>query len=50
LILMVIIGARRAKHRQAAGACCANRETPETINGLLWPGAGPSAAKAYPLS
>jgi hypothetical protein len=24
--------------------------TPETTSGLLWPGAGPSAAKGYPLS
>ena len=27
-----------------------SREIPETTSGLLWPGAGPSAAKAYPLS
>ena len=27
-----------------------SRETPETTSGLLWPGAGPSAAKGYPLS
>jgi hypothetical protein len=27
-----------------------SRGTPETISGLLWPGAGPSAAKGYPLS
>jgi hypothetical protein len=26
------------------------REIPETTSGLLWPGAGPSAAKGYPLS
>jgi hypothetical protein len=30
--------------------CCASREIPETTSGLLWPGAGPSAAKGYPLS
>jgi hypothetical protein len=28
----------------------ASRETLETTSGLLLPGAGPSAAKAYPLS
>ena len=27
-----------------------SRGAPETTSGLLWPGAGPSAAKAYPLS
>ena len=27
-----------------------HRETPETTSGLLWPDAGPSAAKGYPLS
>ena len=27
-----------------------SRGAPETTNGLLWPGAGPSAAKGYPLS
>jgi len=37
--------AHRRQHRQAG----ASRETLETIGGLLWPGAGPSAAKAYPL-
>jgi hypothetical protein len=26
------------------------RETPETTSGLLWPGAGPSAAKGHPPS
>jgi len=25
-------------------------KAPETTSGLLWPGAGPSAAKGYPLS
>jgi hypothetical protein len=25
-------------------------KAPETASGLLWPGAGPSAAKGYPLS
>jgi hypothetical protein len=29
---------------------CASRAIPETTSGLLWPGAGPSAAKGYPLS
>jgi hypothetical protein len=29
---------------------CASRETPETTSGILWPGAGPSTAKGYPLS
>ena len=27
-----------------------HRGTPETTSGLLWPGAGPAAAKGYPLS
>jgi hypothetical protein len=27
-----------------------SRGAPETTSGLLWPGAGPSAAKGYPLS
>ena len=27
-----------------------SHETPKTTSGLLWPGAGPSAAKGYPLS
>ena len=27
-----------------------SRGTPETTSGLLWPGAGPSAANGYPLS
>jgi hypothetical protein len=31
-------------------ATSASREIPETTSGLLWPGAGPSAAKGYPLS
>jgi hypothetical protein len=39
----------KPRHRQATGAGCASRETPETTSGLLWPGAGPSAAKGYPL-
>jgi hypothetical protein len=28
----------------------ASPETPETTSGLLWPGAGPSAANDYPLN
>jgi hypothetical protein len=27
-----------------------SRGAPETTSGLLWPGAGPSAAKGYPLN
>jgi hypothetical protein len=27
-----------------------SRGAPKTTSGLLWPGAGPSAAKGYPLS
>src|SRR5580700_5909436 len=43
--------AHRRQHRQAAGAGGApSPKAPETASGLLWPGAGPSAAKAYPLS
>ena len=42
--------AHRRQHRQAAGAAASSRETPETTSGLLWPGAGPSAAKGHPLS
>ena len=29
---------------------CGSRGAPETTSGLLWPGAGPSAANGYPLS
>ena len=42
--------AHRRQHRQAAGVAARSRGTPETTSGLLWPGAGPSAAKGYPLS
>jgi hypothetical protein len=41
--------AHRRQHRQAAGAA-AEALGPETSSGLLWPGAGPSTAKGYPLS
>ena len=36
------IAANIATHR--------SRGAPETTGGLLWPGAGPSTAKGYPLS
>jgi hypothetical protein len=40
----------RAVEQVARDSCWASRETPETTSGLLWPGAGPSAAKGHPLS
>jgi hypothetical protein len=35
---------------QTANQLVRSRRAPETTSGLLWPGAGPSAAKGYPLS
>jgi len=47
-------GRRAAAHlhtRDETRRIAANiAKAPETTSGLLWPGAGPSAAKGYPLS
>ena len=40
-----------AAHPDEARRIAANiAKAPETTSGLLWPGAGPSTAKGYPLS
>ena len=38
---------RIAANIASCRSCGASGETPETTSGLLWPGAGPSAAKGY---